>query len=687
MGSELSQPAPVVLIVDDDVTMRMLTREALEQEGFVVEEAEDGASAVARFSQLKPDLVLLDALMPGLDGFETCKQLRQLPEGRQTPIALVTGIEDLDSIQRAYEVGVTDFVLKPIKWLVLIHRLRYMLRASRAMQQLHYREEELRVTYSQLEQRVAERTTELQFSTEMLKREIHQRKRAEQKLQRSEQHFRSLIENSSDMIGILSVDGTIRYLSPAIRRGLGYSIEELMERDTYSFIHPEDLPRVREAFTHVAQSPLGTPLTVEFRFRHGDGSWCWVESTVTNSSDETGAPQFIVNSRNISKRKKVEEELALRDRAIASISEGLCITDPHQPGNPIIYVNDGFERNTGYTREEMLGKTARVLQGSGTDRATLEKIHLALQEQRGTVVELLNYRKNGEPFWSRVSIDPVRDAQGRVTHFIGLQTDITERKKMERLKDELVSTVSHELRTPLTSLLGFAELMLKREFPAEKQREFLRVIHRESMRLTTLINDFLDLQRIDAGRQTYNFSPSSLGALLAETASVFTMDGGNHTLQLTVPTGLPPVRLDPARIQQVVTNLLSNAIKFSPEGGTVTIGAAAEDDKVKVWVTDQGIGIPPEAMPNLFTKFFRVDNDETRKIGGTGLGLALIKEIVEAHGGHIWVESELGKGSTFSFTLPIVTPSLTQTDQPPAAEMISIEPLPERQQELNEALL
>jgi signal transduction histidine kinase len=165
------------------------------------------------------------------------------------------------------------------------------------------------------------------------------------------------------------------------------------------------------------------------------------------------------------------------------------------------------------------------------------------------------------------------------------------------------------------------------------------------------------------------------------------MDGGNHTLQLTVPTGLPPVRLDPARIQQVVTNLLSNAIKFSPEGGTVTIGAAAEDDKVKVWVTDQGIGIPPEAMPNLFTKFFRVDNDETRKIGGTGLGLALIKEIVEAHGGHIWVESELGKGSTFSFTLPIVTPSLTQTDQPPAAEMISIEPLPERQQELNEALL
>jgi signal transduction histidine kinase len=229
--------------------------------------------------------------------------------------------------------------------------------------------------------------------------------------------------------------------------------------------------------------------------------------------------------------------------------------------------------------------------------------------------------------------------------------EITQRRAAEQLKDTFVATVSHELRTPLTSILGFAELLLARSFPPKRQREFVSIIHRETLRLTRLINDFLDIQRIESGRQVFHMARVDLGPLLCETAFLFHVED-SHPVCLEVSEVLPPVRADADRIRQVLTNLLSNAVKFSPQGGTVTLGAHHEGDHVRLWVADHGVGIPPEAMPHLFDKFFRVDNQETRRVGGTGLGLALVKEIIEAHHGHVAVESVYGQGSTFIFTLP-----------------------------------
>lgn len=228
------------------------------------------------------------------------------------------------------------------------------------------------------------------------------------------------------------------------------------------------------------------------------------------------------------------------------------------------------------------------------------------------------------------------------------------RRQIERLKDELVSTVSHELRTPLTSLRGFAELMLKRSFSPEKQKEFLSVIHKEATRLTELINDFLDIQRIESGKQTYHFEELNIAPLFRDVVTVFMSTTEHHTFQLEIDEQLPKVQADSARVHQVLANLLSNALKFSPQGGQIRIGARQEHEHLTVWVADDGIGIPPEVMPRLFSKFFRVDNKETRTIGGTGLGLALVKDTIEAHGGQVWVESVLGHSSTFFFTLPLI---------------------------------
>jgi two-component system sensor histidine kinase VicK len=224
-----------------------------------------------------------------------------------------------------------------------------------------------------------------------------------------------------------------------------------------------------------------------------------------------------------------------------------------------------------------------------------------------------------------------------------------------------VSTISHELRTPLASLRGFAELMLTRKFSLEQQRAFLSIIHDESKRLTNLINDFLDLQRIEAGRQEYHFKAINVLALASETVAVFQANSNGIAIHLVQEPAPPFVHADADRLRQVFLNLLSNAVKFSPHGGEITIGTRQEGADLMLWVRDQGVGIAPDALPKLFTKFFRAHNKETRTIGGTGLGLALVKRIITAHGGHIWVESELGKGSTFFFTLPVEAGTLASS--------------------------
>jgi PAS domain S-box-containing protein len=261
---------------------------------------------------------------------------------------------------------------------------------------------------------------------------------------------------------------------------------------------------------------------------------------------------------------------------------------------------------------------------------------------------------------------PVKDESGETSAGMAMTQDITQRTEVERLKDEFISTVSHELRTPLASLRGFAELMLEREFPPDKRQRFLSIIHGETVRLTNLINDFLDLQRIESGRQAYHLERVKLTDLLPESIALFAQVDEKHTLRLEMPDALPSVHADKDRIRQVLSNLLSNAIKFSPEGGEVVVGARQEGAYVEVWVADQGVGIPAEAISQLFSKFFRVDNNQTRHIGGTGLGLALVKELIEAHQGRVWVDSEVGRGSTFFFTLPVAAQALAPVSIPEA---------------------
>jgi signal transduction histidine kinase/CheY-like chemotaxis protein len=248
---------------------------------------------------------------------------------------------------------------------------------------------------------------------------------------------------------------------------------------------------------------------------------------------------------------------------------------------------------------------------------------------------------------------PVRDTEGGLIGRLFVLREVTAEREAERLKSDLVATVSHELRTPLASILGFAELLVERDPPPETRARYLQTIHGEARRLTTLINDFLDLQRMEEARFNLSIATFDLGELLREQVETYAGQSREHTIELHHSEEPLRVAGDRDRIAQVVANLLSNAIKYSPAGGRVEVAVRQEDRFATVSVKDDGIGIPRDQQGRIFEKFFRVDSSDTREIGGTGLGLALAREIVQAHGGELSFESAVGRGSKFSFTLPV----------------------------------
>ena len=247
---------------------------------------------------------------------------------------------------------------------------------------------------------------------------------------------------------------------------------------------------------------------------------------------------------------------------------------------------------------------------------------------------------------------PVRGGDGSALGRIVVLRDVTARRAADRFKDELVATVSHELRTPLTGILGFSELLVSQDVDAATRTHYLQTIYHEARRLTDLVNDFLDVQRFESGRVELAREMFSLADVLRTAAALFAGQSDAHTLELELTDELLEVRGDRDRTAQVIANLLSNAIKYSPAGGTVTITAARKGKTLRVSITDRGFGIPAEQQHRVFEKFFRVDSTDTRAIGGTGLGLALAKDVVEAQSGTIGFESVHGAGSTFWFELP-----------------------------------
>ena len=277
-------------------------------------------------------------------------------------------------------------------------------------------------------------------------------------------------------------------------------------------------------------------------------------------------------------------------------------------------------------------------------------------------------RADKSEVWLHWSATAVRNPSGRIDYFLAMYEDtdadhaaneaavahLAGLERLNQLKSEFVALVSHEFRTALVGIQGFSEMIRDSEITIDEAKGFATEINKDAERLNRMINDMLDLDRIEAGRLTLNLEHSNINALLNEAVARARASSAKHLIACDFDAREPVARCDPDRIAQIITNLLSNAIKYSPDGGEVVVTSRARDGHVDVSVRDRGIGIAPEFVNRLFSRYERYEKT-SGKIIGTGLGLAITRQIVELHGGKIWVDSDQGKGSDFHFTLPIAT--------------------------------
>ncbi|HEY6204425.1 MAG TPA: GAF domain-containing protein [Candidatus Limnocylindria bacterium] len=249
--------------------------------------------------------------------------------------------------------------------------------------------------------------------------------------------------------------------------------------------------------------------------------------------------------------------------------------------------------------------------------------------------------------------DQAAAALTTVEAFARQRQAVEQLERLNRAKSEFVSIVSHEFRTPLTGIQGFSEMMRDEELSLEEMREYAGDINKDSQRLNRMIDEMLDLDRMESGRMTIHPERMDLNAVLDEAVNRVRPNAPNHTLSLDLQSDLPSIDADRDRLTQVASNLLSNAVKYSPTGGRITVKTRAEGEGVRIEVRDEGLGIPPEALETIFERYSRVDSQATKDIPGTGLGLPIVRQIVQLHGGRVWAESELGRGSVFHVTLPL----------------------------------
>jgi PAS domain S-box-containing protein len=372
---------------------------------------------------------------------------------------------------------------------------------------------------------------------------------------------------------------------------------------------------------------------------------------------EAGAGRKAATGMNdyISQYGSAEEMFRL---AVEACPNGMVMIDGD--GN-MVMVNTEIENQFGYSREELIGQPVDMLVP-----ARLRAQHIRHRQnftpkpetrRMGSGRDLFGLRKDGTEFPVEVGLNPIR--AGGQLFVLSVIVDISQRKQMERLKEEFVSTVSHELRTPLTSISGSLGLLVTRCALPDSAARLLAIAHTNCQRLVRLINDILDIEKIESGRVIFNLVRVDLKPLLRQTMEDNRGFAEGYGVQVELdPASMDAVvNVDPDRLAQVVTNLLSNAIKFSPASGRVMLGVLTQGNMVRITVRDHGPGIPEGFKPHIFGKFAQADGTISRQKGGTGLGLSIVKQIVERLGGSVGFEDAAGGGTVFYVDLPPWTPA------------------------------
>jgi PAS domain S-box-containing protein len=372
---------------------------------------------------------------------------------------------------------------------------------------------------------------------------------------------------------------------------------------------------------------------------------------------------IIVSAQTALRRwaENLEQEVADRTAELQRTSERLAVIVNNTPDAIFLLSPDGMIRQANPICYLLFGYTVACLEGrpmqsllAPHDREPFEAGLEAATTHRQTVrIETTSLHRNGSTFDAELAMAPVQEKDDLIGVVCSLR-DISAMKAVERMKNAFLSTAAHELRTPLTSIRGFSQILLTRELDEERKKRYLTFIDRQSQQLARIIDSLLDVTRLESGRGLeLETEMVDIAKLVDQVVQPFGEAFNEHSIRVTGMNDLPSINADRSRLEQVFWNLISNAIKYSPDGGTITITGQKESDQIVIGVQDEGIGISYEEQKQVFEQFFR-SNTVINEMGGTGLGLTISKLIVELHGGRIWLESESGKGSTFSFSLPLI---------------------------------
>lgn len=509
-----------ILVVDDTPANLEVVMGLLSSEGYTVYAAASGQRALKQLQIGRPDLILLDIQMPGMDGLETCQKIKANVDTASIPIIFITAFSDAEKISQGFSIGAVDYITKPFQEAELLARVRTHL-------QLY--------SFSQsLEQRVLARTAELK---------------------NLEARQRRLFETSPIGLALCRMDGSLIDVNVAYAAIIGHTINETLKLNYWKL-------------------------------------------------------------------------------------------------TPEAYMADAM------LQLEQLEKTGRY---GPCEKEYLHKDgHLVSVRLSGIIIN-----QNGENFiWSSVE-----DISDRKVYEKRLETTNLELIRASRMKDEFLATMSHELRTPLNSILGMTEGLQEEIFGTinASQLKALNTIERSSEHLLRLINDILDLSRMAADKVDLTLEPTAIAPICYASIEMVHYQAQQKGIQIqtTIPPGLPLFILDDQRIRQVLINLLNNAVKFTPEGGQVSLIICPQSVPpvgysspafLQITVNDTGIGIAPDNMDDLFQPFVQIDSALNRQYEGAGLGLALVKQIVELHHGQVMVKSKVGVGSSFIVNLPWLTP-------------------------------
>lgn len=497
-------------------------------------------------------------------------------------------------------------------------------------------------------------------------REMTDRKIAESRLKESEEKYRNLVERANEGITIIQ-EGLVRYANPALAKIWGESVEVIIGRPFTDFIHPDELSVVAERYRRrMAGEDIPSVYDTKLMDKEGREVYVQLNSGIIAFQ---GLPANLVIVHDITERKMAEEALRKSEQEKAAILTGLkhVAVEYLDPQMRIIWVNDAVQRSIGSSLDELKGRYCfEVLQGL---QEPCPKCTAVMACETGHSQEGEMVTPDGKTWLSRGS--PIWDANGHIQGVVHVAMNITDRKRVEdelkkakeaaeeavRYKSEFLANMSHEIRTPLNAVVGLTGLLLSADLTPE-QRDYVETVRSSGYSLLSVINDILDFSKIEGGKMELENQPFDLRSCIDVSLDLVAANAAEKGLILrySIDDRVPATIIgDVSRLRQVLVNLLSNAVKFTDKGMVEisVIGHPLGITKFDLHflVKDTGIGIPGDKIDRLFQVFSQIDSSTTRKYGGTGLGLALSRRLVEMMGGKIWAESKVGDGSTFHFTV------------------------------------